>query len=454
MTKNTLIIATIVCFLLAPLTGVGYSPPNGQNVPPVEQALVREGDFALKLAQALGLGTQVDEVEAMGALAAAGVAPVSRWIADYPVTPDILGELEAAVADAAKAGRLAASEEEALFVFQEVAAGFGLAVAAAPQKGDLQEEPPRTYPSYADPAVIHHHYYNMGPPVVTYYPPPRDYFYLYAWVPYPFYWHSFRFPGFFILHDFNRVVFVRHRTVKVVTNHVFVPRTRKVVIVDHRRRTRGKVFEDRQRFSDRRRFDSIEARRGARSIVERSRSRERFRDSSRAVESRGPSGRPSGVQRPESRRKGTAFTSRGPGAGTSRSGRTESFNRPSTGRPLESRSEAFSGNRGVRSFNRPDVSTGQSGRNYNRPSTSGSGRNRFDAITGNQSRSPQSFRGSSGSSSIRRDPSSRMGRSFQSPSRARSGRGGPVLEMRGGGSRGRGDFTRGGSRGSECRGRC
>ncbi|MFO7461169.1 MAG: hypothetical protein R6X07_11150, partial [Desulfatiglandales bacterium] len=225
MTKKSLFIGAILCFLSAPLLVAAYSSADALEAPPVAQALVREGDFAVRLAEALKLGAPAGEVEAMSALAAAGVAPQNGWIADYPITPDILGELESAVADAADSGRLTVLRDEALVAFRGLAVEFDLAaVAAAPQGGDLQGEPPQSYPLHSDPAVVHNHYYSAGPPVVTYYPPPPDYFYLYGWVPYPFYWHSFWFPGFYILHDFNRVVYVRHRTVKVVSNHVFVPR--------------------------------------------------------------------------------------------------------------------------------------------------------------------------------------------------------------------------------------
>lgn len=436
MMKSLVIITTFICFLLAPQPVAAYTPPDGQEVPPVAQALVREGDFAVKLAGALKLGSPGSEAESVSTLAAAGIAPRNGWIADYPVTPDILGELETAVADAADAGRLAVTRAEASHAFQGLAAEFGLAVAAAPEAGYVQEKPPESYPMYSDSTAIHHHYYNVGPPVVTYYPPPPDYYYLYSWVHYPFYWHSFWFPGFFILHDFNRVVFVRHRAVKVVTNHVFVPRFRKVAIVDHRTRTRGRVFEQGRSFSDRRRFDSPEARRGASAIVERSRSRSRSPDSSRALENRGTLRSRGGTLRPESRRDGTAFTNRGSG--------TESFTRPGTGRMLEGR--------------RPDASGNRRGTSFERPSESSRGG--FDATIRNQGRS-----------SIQRVPSGRTGTSFDRSSRpgaasrslnapsmrgfSGSGRGGSRPEMRGSGrSGGRGGSARGGSSGGGCRGRC
>lgn len=420
MTKKALFIGAILCFLSAPLLVSAYSSADALEAPPVAQALVREGDFAVRLAEALNLGAPAGEVEAMSALAAAGVAPQNGRIADYPITPDILGELEVAVEDAADGGRLTVSRDEALTAFRGLAVEFDLAaVAAAPESGDLQGEPPKSYPLHSDPAVVHNHYYSAGPPVVTYYHPLPDYFYLYAWVPYPFYWHSFWFPGFYILHDFNRVVYVRHRTVKVVSNHVFLPRTRGFAIVDHR-------------------------------------SRDRLSGSPRTFENRRPSGSGAGTFRPEGRGGDRAFTRSGPGVGTSRNLRTESFNRPGAGQRFEGR--------------RPDSSSTRSRSSLNRPS--GTGSNRFNALTGNQGRSSQSFRSSSSgrSSTIQRGPSGgRAGSSFQRPSRSgggarsfsssslRSGsggsRGGVRQEMRGGGVRG-GSARSGSSAGGGCRGRC
>ncbi len=69
--------------------------------PPVAPPIVREGDFAVRLQSACGLGTGSDEIEAETRLGQAGIVPRNGWIADYPVTPDVLGELRQAVANAA-----------------------------------------------------------------------------------------------------------------------------------------------------------------------------------------------------------------------------------------------------------------------------------------------------------------------------------------------------------------
>ena len=65
-------------------------PSQAQQVPPVAQTLVREGDFAVKLAATLNLGLPTNEAEAEDMLAKAGVAPLNGWISDYPMTPQIV----------------------------------------------------------------------------------------------------------------------------------------------------------------------------------------------------------------------------------------------------------------------------------------------------------------------------------------------------------------------------
>lgn len=67
--------------------------------------------------------------------------------------------------------------------------------------------------------VINDYYDYDGPPVVTYYAPPAPYYYLYSWVPYPFWYSSFYFPGYFILHGFHRQVYWGNRSY-AVTNYV------------------------------------------------------------------------------------------------------------------------------------------------------------------------------------------------------------------------------------------
>ena len=187
--------------------------------PPISQVLIREGEFAVKLAGALNMGEPKSEAEAETILTSVGITPKNGWIADYPMTPDIIGELENAVGSAVDAGKLRMKQEEAAKAFQDLVVQQGL-----PVKVDGRQNPSEPPQDYGNPEAVSDYYYNEGPPVVTYYPPPWDYNYLYAWVPYPFWYTGFWFPGFFVLRDFHRG-FVGHGRAGVVSNHFSDPRT-------------------------------------------------------------------------------------------------------------------------------------------------------------------------------------------------------------------------------------
>jgi hypothetical protein len=250
------------------------------SIPPVEQALVPEGVFAIQLVEALKLGQAQDEAQAESMLSSAGIEPKNGWIAGYPVTPPIIDEIEKGVISAAGAGKLKMGKDEAQNALQSLKIKLGLNVTpsanaqpaasqTAPRGGagntviykytdkegvihftDRYESIPKEYRDRVEmmqgpvrpqvsagpvdeitppqgnydipnpgPEVITNYYYDYGPPVVTYYPPPEPYGYLYAWVPYPFWCSGFYYPGFFILHDFHRHVFF-HKKPFVVTNHV------------------------------------------------------------------------------------------------------------------------------------------------------------------------------------------------------------------------------------------
>ncbi|HVP77297.1 MAG TPA: hypothetical protein VMV04_05340 [Thermodesulfobacteriota bacterium] len=268
----------ILTLLLLPLRAYTQSDQKSA-IPPVSQSLVPEGEFALKLAAALKLGTPPGEAQAEDMLLSAGITPKNGWMADYPVTPIIIGELQDAVAAAAGAQKLPMRKDDALKAFQDVTTEFGLAIVLG---GPGESAENQTQP---DPTVINNYYDEEGPPVVTYYPPPWDYNYLYSWVPYPFWYTGFFFPGFFILNDFHRSVFVgHHHHHHWVTNHFVDPRTHTVRTVGPTPRAAAatsNTFPTRNQG-----FRSPESRTAATSIFNRS--------VSRPTTTRGPEGTISG----------------------------------------------------------------------------------------------------------------------------------------------------------------
>ena len=239
--------ASILLLVMPEIVTAQTAPPTApqaertrQAPPPVAPKLVREGDFAVKLQAALGLGTGEDEAEAESRLGEAGIVPRNGWIADYPVTPDIIGELNTSVSDAAEAGKIELGKEDALKRLGDVSAGFEMAVTPHTITRTY-ETVPEEAEQYPNPTVINNYYTTEGPPVVTYYAPPPDYYYLYDWVPSPFWWFGFWFPGFFILNDFHRPVFIGHRW-GFISNHFNDFRAHRVFRIDPVERFRGRTF--------------------------------------------------------------------------------------------------------------------------------------------------------------------------------------------------------------------
>jgi len=269
---SAIAMALALLLLLSP-AGYPQAKEATSSPPPVAPNLVREGDFAMALVSVLEMGTAESETEAETILASAGIAPENGWISDYPVTPDILGELQGAVAAAADSNRLPMDKAEALEALESVSADLGLSVVAH-SSGEYAENPPPVSPQYIQPAVINNYYYRDGPPVVTYYPPPTDYLYLYAWVPYPFWCSRFFFSGFFILHDFHKIVRIHNRVV-VVSNHFFHHGHRRFFGVDPVKRRGRRPLRAVARRTYERPLFTAEAHKGARSILQRSHDRTR-----------------------------------------------------------------------------------------------------------------------------------------------------------------------------------
>ncbi len=216
MRTSWTIVLTIGLLLLPAAAAMAeYGPQDAQagDIPPVSQPLVREGDFAIELAPLYGLGTPFSETEAEDLLAQAGILPLSGWISDYPVTPEILSQLQESAARAAEDGKLWMSAEESQSVLFDLAWRMGLPVPAGTDSDGAEEaEPPGI--AYDQP-VINNYYTGYGPPIITYYPPPAYYSSLYMWVPSPVWWYGYWFPGFYICNTFSTTIVVHSRTVYV-----------------------------------------------------------------------------------------------------------------------------------------------------------------------------------------------------------------------------------------------
>ncbi len=240
------------------------SIPSDTAPPSVEQTLVPEGVFAKQLAEALKLGPLTDEAKAEELLSGLGIEPKNGWITEYPVTPAVLGDIEKGISAASDQGKLALKKDQVLKLVDGVKAQLGFDVnpgLKAParlttkpgnmiiysytdSKGEIYytdvydsipkqyrnhvrtisrsppheqtsssadenatEAPGPQYMANPPPEYINDYYYDQGPPIVTYYSPPAPYYYLYSWVPYPFWSTGFYFPGFFVLNNFHRHVF-------------------------------------------------------------------------------------------------------------------------------------------------------------------------------------------------------------------------------------------------------
>jgi hypothetical protein len=226
------VVVTGLLLLLTPHILYGQSSRDRLQPPPVGVQIVREGDFAAGLEAAFKMGTGRNEIEAENRLAELGIMPRNGWMADYPVTPDVLGELQEAVGIAADSGKLSISRDDALKRIGEVASSAGLFERPFTSSGTYGE--PGAAESYRDPEAVSGYYADQGPPVVTYYAPPPYYDSLYSFVPYPFWYSTFWFPGFFVLRDFHG-----HRGHGFVSNHFTQATTNRVVRVDAVSRVNG-----------------------------------------------------------------------------------------------------------------------------------------------------------------------------------------------------------------------
>jgi len=179
--KKLLSIGVTVFLVLIPLMLNAQSEQNKPGPPPIGQSLVREGSFAMKLAEALKTEPVKSEAEAESRLASMGIAPRNGWIADYPLTPDIIGEVRNAIGVALDSGKLAMNKDEALMAVQ-VLIDNQWRLAVAPDK-----EQARQYGEYP-PAVYEGYEGGYEPYYYPYYP----YYY-----PYPYYYGGYYYFGGF-----------------------------------------------------------------------------------------------------------------------------------------------------------------------------------------------------------------------------------------------------------------
>ena len=125
--KKLLALMIAVSLSAIPFAVYGVDPGSqASKPPPVSQELVSEGDFAFQLVTALKLGTPATEAQAEDMLASVGIAPKNGWIADYPMTPIVVGEVQNAVIAAAASKKLPMEKDDALKAFQGLASDFSL----------------------------------------------------------------------------------------------------------------------------------------------------------------------------------------------------------------------------------------------------------------------------------------------------------------------------------------
>jgi hypothetical protein len=238
---NTVVLCIfLLLFSLGPDPVCAQSGAADESRHPVAQKLIREGAFAVSLLPSLELGETLDEISAEERLGEAGITPRNGWIADYPVTPDIVGELRKAVAAASQSGRLKLDRDEAIMSFEEVTDGFDLPIRSKTVEERAEAPRPKTL-QHPDTASINKYFEATGPPVITYYEPPGRYSHLYSTVPYSFTSNGLSFPRFFILKSFHRTVFENGR-VAFVSNGFHVFRKHREFIIDPLARFNGKTY--------------------------------------------------------------------------------------------------------------------------------------------------------------------------------------------------------------------
>jgi len=197
--KKLFATGAIVFLLTIPVISYGQPEQNVQKAPAVSPGLVREGTFAVNLAEVLKLGTAKNETEAENMLAAIGISPKNGWIADYPLTPDIIGEVRKSISLALESGKIGMNKDEASLAVQ-VLIDNQWKQQGAPSKEqarEYSEYPPTAYEGYNpyyNPEPYYSPYYPYSYPYPYYY---GSYYYPYPYLyPYPYFRGGFGFRGF------------------------------------------------------------------------------------------------------------------------------------------------------------------------------------------------------------------------------------------------------------------
>ena len=175
MRKYLVLLTVALLMLTPPIAGadIGQGTVDG---PPIAQKLVREGDLAVELTDIFDLGPVGTEEEAESVLASVGIAPRNGWVSDYPVTPDVIGELRAVITAAADSNTLDIRTDDALAAFSDLLDQLGLPPITTDDSDQYTEDtqPPMSAETgtYVDSGGLVDYYGGFGPPVVTYYTPP------------------------------------------------------------------------------------------------------------------------------------------------------------------------------------------------------------------------------------------------------------------------------------------
>ncbi|MDR3570468.1 MAG: hypothetical protein P4L43_20785 [Syntrophobacteraceae bacterium] len=114
---------------------VGAQEKTSSESPPIEHPPVSEGQFAVRLAEALGVASSREKAAAEDSLARANIAPRSGWVSDYPMTPDIIEEVRQSASMSASAGGLNMSEAGAARAVTGVSAAMNLPTRSGGQYG-------------------------------------------------------------------------------------------------------------------------------------------------------------------------------------------------------------------------------------------------------------------------------------------------------------------------------